>query len=107
MNATVKAILRNEAGTRPPRGKALKALQADLVSALVGMGKAERIGATKALAAHLAKHWAGKGDREAALKVIRAYGQTEAYREVYRLVLTCDAWMGFAREFSEDLASAL
>lgn len=105
MGRTVKKILHDEGETKPPKGKALKALQDALVAVLVKMEKADRIEATKVLAMHLVKYWKGEGDRKAVVKVIRAFGKTEEYREVYRLVIPCEAWRRFSREFLADLDS--
>jgi len=103
-----KGILGGTSKSGAPKGRAeAEALRCSLVAALVGMPKAERAEATKALALHLARHWSGKGDRRAALEVVAAFGRTPEYREVYKSLLTSVAWVEFSRQFSGDIAEIL
>jgi hypothetical protein len=101
MSATVEVILAGKAKEAPKVG--VDALRIALVEALVKMGKAERIEATKNLARHLTQFWSGKETRAGAVSIIKEFGLTSEYKEVYRLLITSDAWRGFAKEFIKDL----
>jgi hypothetical protein len=103
MSATKEAeeILTGKSEKAPKGG--VDALRISLVEALVKMGKAERIGATKNLARHLTRFWSGKAMRAGAVGIIKAFGQTPEYREIYRLLITSDAWRGFSKVFIKDL----
>lgn len=79
-----------------------KALIKAVVSVLVGLEKGARFVATQALVKNLAK-CKGKKERGLAVEIVRAFGKSKEYREIYRHLITTSAWRDFSKAFTKEL----